>query len=315
MKPNTSYYHKLPRKVCKKIYFLFAIFILGWIIIIFTINQSKVGVSRSFSMKEAMVPNIVHFIIFNKNTINFVTFLCISAALKIQKPDQVILHCDNTEFSGHYWSLLVSLGKKTKIRIKISHFIRPTHVYGQPLSSIYHSADVARILVLMKYGGIYLDTDTLLLKPLNQFLKYEMVIGLPPDDYMGCQILIGRKDARFLNLWLQGYKRYKPSMWYYNAGQYPTEQILVHNPDIFHRVPLLFGVHNLADKLYMQVEWPEWKTYFSLHLLSRHPPAPSFINETTILNDSTVFSEIATWSLFHLGPKLDVLHNEWVDIS
>uniref|UniRef100_A0A1B6ECD7 Uncharacterized protein n=1 Tax=Clastoptera arizonana TaxID=38151 RepID=A0A1B6ECD7_9HEMI len=210
MKPNTSYYHKLPRKVCKKIYFLFAIFILGWIIIIFTINQSKVGVSRSFSMKEAMVPNIVHFIIFNKNTINFVTFLCISAALKI---------------------------------------------------------------------------------------------------------LIGRKDARFLNLWLQGYKRYKPSMWYYNAGQYPTEQILVHNPDIFHRVPLLFGVHNLADKLYMQVEWPEWKTYFSLHLLSRHPPAPSFINETTILNDSTVFSEIATWSLFHLGPKLDVLHNEWVDIS
>ena len=34
--------------------------------------------------------------------------------------------------------------------------LKPTHVFGQKLSSVQHASDVSRLKVLIKYGGIYL---------------------------------------------------------------------------------------------------------------------------------------------------------------
>ena len=65
---------------------------------------------------------------------------------------------------------------------------RPTHVFGQPLSSVYHAADVARIQVLMECGGIYIDTDTVILRSLNRFRHFEMALGWPLGDYIGTQV-------------------------------------------------------------------------------------------------------------------------------
>ena len=61
-------------------------------------------------------------------------------------------------------------------------------------------------------------------------------------------------------------------MWYYNAAEAPTQRILSQKPELVNRVEKLFGVHNLADKLYGtdSKQWTEWKTYYAIHLLSRH---------------------------------------------
>ncbi|XP_022184359.2 uncharacterized protein LOC111043659 [Nilaparvata lugens] len=131
-----------------------------------------------------------------------------------------------------------------------------------------------------------------------------MTLGWPPNENIGTQVLIAKKNARFLELWLDGYRKYKARSWYYNAGQYPTEQILAKDKSIAHTVPKLFGVHNLLDKLYGTADWEDWKTYYTLHLLSRHPPAPLELNETTILNYTSPFGEISRWILFDLVPKV-----------
>ena len=61
-------------------------------------------------------------------------------------------------------------------------------------------------------------------------------------------------------------------MWYYNAAEAPTQRILRQRSDLVNRVEELFGVHNLAEKLYgtESNQWPEWRNYYSIHLLSRH---------------------------------------------
>ena len=71
---------------------------------------------------------------------------------------------------------------------------------------------------------------------------------------------------------MQTYRDYKPALWYYNAAEAPTQRILLHKPELVNRVDELFGVHNLAEKLYGTdaKQWPEWKNYYSIHLLSRH---------------------------------------------
>jgi mannosyltransferase OCH1-like enzyme len=50
-------------------------------------------------------------------------------------------------------------------------------------------ADYVRLNSLYNEGGIYLDTDMLLLKPLDQFLHYKAFIGLESENYISCGII------------------------------------------------------------------------------------------------------------------------------
>lgn len=126
------------------------------------------------------------------------------------------------------------------------------------------------------------------------------------------QILIGHKDARFLKLWLLGYRMYKPRMWYYNAGQYPTEQILEESPHLAHRVSTAFGVDNLLDELYERDDW-DWSNHFAVHLLSRHPPAPQNLDHVSVKTYNKSFGEIARWLLYEVQPVLQVSPLRWED--
>lgn len=124
--------------------------------------------------------------------------------------------------------------------------------------------------------------------------------------------MIGHPKARFLKKYLESYRRYLPREWYYNGGQVPTEQILTPEPYLVHRVPLLFGVHNLVDRLYGPEKWESWRQFYAIHLLSRHHSDPKWLNETTILHYKQTFGEIARRILFELKPTLDINKNLWL---
>ncbi|KAL1124086.1 hypothetical protein AAG570_001856 [Ranatra chinensis] len=252
-----------------------------------------------------IIPNVVHYVLLGNATINFITFLSMVSVIKIQQPNEIWIHSDRTQFKTRYWEMLEVLSYLKSVPIRKKKMNKPTHVFGQPLSSVYHSTDIGRIQVLMEHGGIYLDTDVLILKPLDIFLNFEMVLGWPVKDNIGTQILMGHKDARFLRLWLNGYRTYKPRQWYYNAGEYPTNQILSKEPHLVHRVTTLFGVQNLLKELYEYSHWPQWKDLYSVHLLSRHPPALDF-NETSIIWYKKTFGEIARWILYDTLPSLNL---------
>lgn len=50
-------------------------------------------------------------------------------------------------------------------------------------------ADIARLDILHKHGGIYLDTDMELIKSLNAFLDYKFFIGKESEKYLSCGII------------------------------------------------------------------------------------------------------------------------------
>ena len=43
-----------------------------------------------------------------------------------------------------------------------------------------------RLLVLRKYGGIYLDNDILVINNFDKYRKYEFVLGWPDGEWIGC---------------------------------------------------------------------------------------------------------------------------------
>lgn len=66
--------------------------------------------------------------------------------------------------------------------------VEPKSVFGIPLSREYrhwHASDLARQEVLMRYGGIYLDRDMFIVKSLDPYRKYEMVLPWDEGQYLG----------------------------------------------------------------------------------------------------------------------------------
>lgn len=248
---------------------------------------------------EYIIPNIVHFIFFGDSRVTYVTAVCVLAAFKNQNPDKIMFHTDVDEFTGPHWERLQNT---PGLIIDIHKLKMPTEIFGQKLGNVWHSGDIARINILMKYGGIFLDNDTYLVRTLNCFRKYEMALGRDESGYIGTQILLAHREARFLRLWPETYKEHRPDLSYYNAGQKPVLEILWHKPELVHSVTKLFGVHDLSRQLYRQYTWKGWRDYYAIHLLIRHRHYLDSwwnyywwteFNEKNILAYSMAFGEMA----------------------
>ncbi|RZF32434.1 hypothetical protein LSTR_LSTR001898 [Laodelphax striatellus] len=222
-----------------------------------------------------IVPNYVHFLRMGASmkNVKFIDAMCMLAAFKKQRPDRLFIHTDQKHFSGFHWDYLMNKVPGFKEALTIVSTQLPDTIFDQKFSQVYHyfhSSDVLRIQVLMKYGGMFLDNDSFLVKSLDPYRKFEMAIGWDEGMFLGTQVLVAHKDARFLRLWLDSYRgHYYPTLWYFNAGEWPTVSILWARPELVHRVKLLFGVHPLIDEVFVSV-WPDWRKQFAIHLLTRH---------------------------------------------
>ncbi|KAJ9599988.1 hypothetical protein L9F63_009698, partial [Diploptera punctata] len=191
-------------------------------------------------------------------------------AFRNQKPERIYFHTDVKEFTGPHWiKIRDTLGS-------VLHFTNvtlPTEIYGTKFTFpyyVYHASDVTRIRILMEYGGIFLDNDSYIVKSLDPFRRYEMTVGVTDGDFLGTQVLIANKDARFLKLWLESYRDYQPHSFYFNAGQKPMNEIIVRKPELVHSLDCLLGVRGLTRGLYIWDTWNNWRRYYSIHLVIRH---------------------------------------------
>lgn len=177
----------------RKLLFLFFLLMIFLILILqikveHLVQNNFVNYVNLKLLQYKIIPNIIHYVLFDQPELNFVIYLSILSSLKIQKPDFLYIHSNLNKLNGTYWDKILKLNISNTV-IQLKYLSRPTHVYGQQLSSVYHSTDIARIIVLQRWGGIYLDSDVLILKNLEPFMHYDMVVGWPEKEYMGTQVI------------------------------------------------------------------------------------------------------------------------------
>ena len=66
---------------------------------------------------------------------------------------------------------------------------------------------------MMKYGGIYLDNDVYVIQNLDKYRKFEIAINWDEGQFLGSQVIVANRKARFLALWLDSYREYHPELW------------------------------------------------------------------------------------------------------
>jgi len=136
-----------------------------------------------------MIPRIIHYCWFGGNPLPELAQKCIESWKKFC-PDYEIIEWNETNFDLNCCQYV-----KEAYEAKKWAFV----------------SDVARLYALVNYGGIYMDTDVEVLKPLDDLLKYEAVSGFEavdriPTGLMACrahhplfdELLHDYDDAHFI---------------------------------------------------------------------------------------------------------------------
>ena len=183
-----------------------------------------------------MIPNILHFVFgmapdFGGKPFSLVHYLSVKSAVELNQPIAAYFHYQY-EPAGEWW-------EKAKPLLTLNKINAPDTFMGCSLHHVAHKADVVRLKVLKETGGIYMDLDTISVKPLTSLLAHSFAIGqelkavYTPKNWrqrikynirksLGlikdiskhntglCNaVLLSEKNSDFVNLWLTEYKSFR----------------------------------------------------------------------------------------------------------
>lgn len=66
-------------------------------------------------------------------------------------------------------------------------------------------ADYVRLKVMIEYGGIYMDTDVEVVKPLDVLLKEKAFLGFEEEEYVATAIMACEKNFALFDVFLKSY--------------------------------------------------------------------------------------------------------------
>lgn len=179
-----------------------------------------------------MIPNVFHFVFgmaedFGGKPFSFAHYLSVKSAVELNRPEAAYFHYQ-FEPEGQWW-------EQAKPLLTLNKLKAPDSFMGRPLYHVAHKADVIRLQMLKETGGIYLDLDTISVKPLADLLGHSFVIGQElkpayvPKNWrqrfklkMGLKkksseeatglcnaVLLSEKNSDFVNYWLKEYKTFR----------------------------------------------------------------------------------------------------------
>lgn len=117
--------------------------------------------------------DVVHFIYPkwpNTRPLSFVNYVSVRLAAQIQKPKEIKFWIEDQPDNNEWWDAIKPL-------VTIVHRPMPREFGGTKIEWPQYSSDVLRLQILQEEGGIYLDTDMLMLKQV-----YRPIL-VPPDAH------------------------------------------------------------------------------------------------------------------------------------
>lgn len=118
-----------------------------------------------------MIPKKIHYIWFGGNSLSPLALRCIDS-WRVQCPDYEIVRWDESNFD-----------------ISQNRYCREAYEQGKWA----FVSDYARLWVLVHEGGIYMDTDVELLRPLDPFLDEEAFSGFESEGSVPTGLMASRK--------------------------------------------------------------------------------------------------------------------------
>lgn len=220
-----------------------------------SLNESDARSEGQQFRWSRMIPDTVHFVYlaFPGHPFSFLNYIAVLSASHVLKPSQVNIHVAGTP-TGHWWEAA------TRLAVLRSISSIPTHVGSKPIKKAAHLADAIRMEILLKEGGIYLDLDTISVRPVDELRGHEMVMGKENENALCNAIIMAKPDSTFLKTWWARYEEaFNPHGWAEASVELPM-QLYREN------------VGAIAVLPHTAFFWPSW-TQTSLIFTGATPPS------------------------------------------
>lgn len=159
-----------------------------------------------------MIPRLAHFVFGlrpQEEPFHLLHYLAIESCRRVLRPDHIILHVGELPY-GIYWDLARPLVELQRIERVPELEALPVDDDVRPYRYAHH-ADVVRLDVLRRHGGLYADIDTLFVAPLPDALwEHEAVIGREapvsydggePEPSVSNALMLAAPGAWFVEAW------------------------------------------------------------------------------------------------------------------
>ncbi len=170
------------------------------------------------------IPNIIHFCFISffphEQEFSFMYYLAILSAKLVHNPDKMYFYYNYKPY-GKWWN-------KVEHLLEMEYVLLPSHIGSKKIIRIQHVADVIRMQKLNHYGGIYLDLDTISIRPYTHLLEKHCVMGLEDirRKTIGNAIIMSEKNGKFLDIWGKHYEEhFKPEGWTESSIDLPYKLI------------------------------------------------------------------------------------------
>jgi len=173
-----------------------------------------------------MIPNCIHFIFFGFTQFEYIHYLAVKSAHTVHRPDHIYLYYTTKPANNPLWDEIESL-------VTLVQVDPPEEFNGVPLDSFQYRADVLRLQLLIKHGGIYLDIDAVSLKPFGDLVNHSCVLGiesggdtLDTAESISNAVILAEPNHPFIVDWLeQTGQNLKDQHWAYHAVNLPVEML------------------------------------------------------------------------------------------
>ena len=172
---------------------------------------------------DELIPNIAHIVWIGGGEMDFLFFMCVTSLLYVAEVDYVFIHGDLPP-SGKYWRRI-----KDHPRLRTIYREVPQLVFGTRVDVLSHVTDVWRVDFMIKYGGIYVDTDTAFVRPLDREIRGYDAVGTydwtywnhPFPDTINFGVAIGKRNAKYWRLFQESMRWFIDSDWSWNGLRQP----------------------------------------------------------------------------------------------
>lgn len=193
------------------------------------------------------IPKVVHFVtnLDRSNPITLLLWLAIRAAAANLPGCEIRLHHVHPflDEDGPLWKDVRDI--VTLTRHGPEYLDDFSHITPPPSQWSYaHKADILRLQILRAEGGIYLDSDAIVLRPLDKLLsgRRDVILGHEGGHRRGMAnaVILAKPGAPFVERWYQAYNNFEPKHWNYHSVVLPARLADKHPDEICQLPPAAF---------------------------------------------------------------------------
>ena len=182
--------------------------------------------------EELAIPSIVHYVYpgLDGEAWPYWAFLHAAAVVDVLRPSVFFLHhVEGCLPAGRWWNATAPL-------LTLSPQPRVESVYGNAVRLMAHQSDVMRLGALMQHGGIYLDTDVLVVRSFAPLMRSRFVIGVQSDGCTANAVMLSQRSGAFVCRWADAYHSFVDRDWDAHSVRAPWQLSEAH-PDLVSWLP------------------------------------------------------------------------------